>query len=105
MSPRRKSAARREPLGRTTREDESPLGVLGDHCPPLASAAEEPGRAIVPAPEAGPRVGLECPRCGCQHFEVVYTRPLWGGRVQRRRECRHCGRRLTTIERAVSRAP
>lgn len=42
--------------------------------------------------------GLECPRCGCGHFEVVYTRQVAKGRVMRRRECRHCGRRLTTFE-------
>ncbi len=42
--------------------------------------------------------GLECPRCGCRHFEVLYTRPVAGGRIRRRRECRHCGRRITTHE-------
>ena len=42
--------------------------------------------------------GLECPRCGCGHFRVLYTRPASGGRVLRRRECRHCGRRITTYE-------
>jgi len=46
--------------------------------------------------------GLECPRCGCRHFLVVYTRPMPGGRIQRRRECRHCGWRVTTVERVVS---
>ena len=42
--------------------------------------------------------GLECRQCGCRHFHVVYTRAAWGGRIQRRRECRHCGRRMTTWE-------
>jgi len=42
--------------------------------------------------------GLECPRCGCGHFRVLYTRRTWGGRLLRRRECRHCGRRMTTYE-------
>jgi len=42
--------------------------------------------------------GLECPRCGCRHFYVVYTRPATKGRVLRRRECRYCGRRVTTYE-------
>ena len=42
--------------------------------------------------------GLECPGCGCRHMEVLYTRPAWGGRILRRRECRHCGRRVTTYE-------
>jgi len=44
------------------------------------------------------RRGLECPRCGCRHFRVLYTRRAWGGRILRRRECRHCGRRMTTYE-------
>jgi len=42
--------------------------------------------------------GLECPRCGCRHFRVLYTRRAIGGRILRRRECRHCGRRMTTHE-------
>jgi transcriptional regulator NrdR family protein len=44
--------------------------------------------------------GLECRYCGCKHFRVVYTRPTWGGRIMRRRECRLCGKRMTTWERA-----
>ena len=27
------------------------------------------------------------------HFRVLYTRPTWGGRIMRRRECRHCDKR------------
>ena len=45
--------------------------------------------------------GLECPRCGCAHFRVVYTRPLSGNRIVRKRECRHCQRRMLTVEKAV----
>jgi transcriptional regulator NrdR family protein len=45
--------------------------------------------------------GLECRACGCKHFRVIYTRPYRGGGVVRRRECRHCGRRMTTWERAI----
>ena len=44
--------------------------------------------------------GLECPKCGCRHFTVVYTRPGWGGKIKRRRACRNCGRRITTYESA-----
>jgi len=44
------------------------------------------------------RRGLECPRCGCGHFRVLYTRAKPGGKLLRRRECRHCGRRITTYE-------
>ena len=42
--------------------------------------------------------GLECPQCGCGHFRVLYTRRAMGGRLLRRRECRYCGRRITTYE-------
>jgi len=42
--------------------------------------------------------GILCPRCGCTHFRVLYTRAKPGGRIMRRRECRHCGRRVTTWE-------
>ena len=42
--------------------------------------------------------GLHCPECGCRHFRVIYTRPTWGGRILRRRECRHCGQRIMTRE-------
>ena len=47
---------------------------------------------------SGDRRGLECRHCGCKHFRVIYTRPTWGGRIMRRRECRNCGKRLTTWE-------
>jgi transcriptional regulator NrdR family protein len=42
--------------------------------------------------------GLECRACGCRHLLVVYTRRGSGNRLVRRRECRHCGRRMTTWE-------
>lgn len=42
--------------------------------------------------------GLVCSACGCAHFRVLYTRRAWGGRLMRRRECRHCGKRITTYE-------
>jgi len=47
--------------------------------------------------------GLECPRCGCGHFRVLYTRRAWGGRLLRRRECRYCGQRMTTYEQSATR--
>lgn len=43
--------------------------------------------------------GIECPRCGCRHFYVVYTRPR-ADKIVRRKECRHCGKRITTHEQA-----
>jgi len=45
--------------------------------------------------------GLQCRNCGCQRFRVIYTRRAWGRKVVRRRECRQCGERLTTWERAI----
>ena len=45
--------------------------------------------------------GLECRRCGCRHFFVIYTRRASGGRLIRRRECRYCGKRITTSEKQV----
>ena len=59
----------------------------------------EPESNAVQKPEE--QRGIVCPRCGCAHFRVIYTRALWGGRIVRRRECRHCSRRVTTTERAT----
>ena len=42
--------------------------------------------------------GLVCPECQCRHFFVVYVRRVKKQRVMRRRECRNCGRRITTYE-------
>ncbi len=38
--------------------------------------------------------GPECRRCGCRHWLIVCT--LLGGKLVRRGECRHCGRRCAT---------
>lgn len=54
--------------------------------------------------EAKPKIedhGIACPHCGCRKFRVIYTRRGWGGKLVRRRECRECGKRLTTWERAI----
>ena len=50
-------------------------------------------------PHTDDQRGLVCRWCGGKHFRVVYVRPTWGGRIMRRRECRHCGKRMTTWER------
>ena len=54
----------------------------------------------LPEPDDDHR-GLKCRACGCKQFRVIYTRPYRGGGLVRRRECRHCGRRMTTLERVV----
>ena len=48
----------------------------------------------------GQKVGLVCRACGCQHFYVVYLKCLPNGVLMRLRECRHCGKRITTRESA-----
>ncbi|MBL4698182.1 MAG: hypothetical protein JKX70_05045 [Phycisphaerales bacterium] len=44
--------------------------------------------------------GLACPTCGCEHLPVLYTRHRLGS-VRRVRQCRSCGRRIKTTERAM----
>ena len=41
--------------------------------------------------------GVVCPKCGCGHLRVLNTRHSMG-RIVRYRECRHCGKRVTTYE-------
>jgi len=41
--------------------------------------------------------GLECPHCGCKHFEVLHTDRVYGA-IRRRRACRRCGARATSYE-------
>ncbi len=45
--------------------------------------------------------GIVCPSCGCKHFSVIYARPTREGHIRRRRECRNCGRRITTYEHSI----
>jgi transcriptional regulator NrdR family protein len=45
-----------------------------------------------------PDRGIVCPQCGCRHFYTTNTEPLRDGRIRRRKECRHCGRRIVTYE-------
>lgn len=54
--------------------------------------------ATTAMPPKDPAKGLACPRCGCRHLPVVYTRPK-PGHILRVRECRHCGKRMSTRER------
>ena len=45
--------------------------------------------------------GLTCRKCGCKHFRVIYTREHYESSMRRRRECRHCGYRITTLEKPL----
>ncbi|HNO80614.1 MAG TPA: hypothetical protein PKN33_21410 [Phycisphaerae bacterium] len=49
-------------------------------------------------PDPQERRGLACPKCGSNHFFVVYTRRVLGSKIMRSRECKHCGRRVITYE-------
>jgi len=55
-------------------------------------------RIAKPAAETPQPEGLECPACGCRHLPVLYTR-RHPRRIKRVRECRNCGRRVTSFER------
>ena len=46
------------------------------------------------------RDGIECPKCGCRHFDVRWTRHRVGS-VRRRKVCRNCGHRILTGERII----
>jgi transcriptional regulator NrdR family protein len=58
------------------------------------------GRQTKPIPTSGER-GFICLKCGHQGFRVIYTRRAIGRRVNRRRECRKCGWRVTTWEQMI----
>lgn len=57
----------------------------------------EIGNPVHLSPSDPKKLGLACPRCGCQHLPVIYTRRK-PGYILRLRECRHCGRRVRTRE-------
>ena len=50
-----------------------------------------------PTSDACQLQGIECPRCGCRHLPVLYTRHR-NKRTIRFRQCRYCGRRVMTYE-------
>lgn len=49
-----------------------------------------------------PSPGIVCDRCGCRHLPVKFTRRV-GNLMKRSRECRNCGRRVSTVETSVDR--
>ncbi len=60
----------------------------------MACVSVEPSKQAV-NPE--PKRGITCRDCGCAHFWTIYVRKQ-DKRIMRRRECRHCGKRITTSE-------
>lgn len=50
-----------------------------------------------------PEPGLICSRCGCNHFYTLRTLKQTGEQIMRQKECRHCGKRIVTYEKAAFR--
>lgn len=48
-------------------------------------------------PDDAGALGMACPKCGCRHLEVYYTRPMRNGRLRVRR-CRNCRAEIRTRE-------
>jgi hypothetical protein len=67
-----------------------------------ADSARQEGAAVSQDQRATdvPNKGLECSNCGCRHFWTKDKRNE-DGYIRRRRECRNCGKRVTTTERIV----
>lgn len=55
-----------------------------------------------PAAQQRQPSGIRCPQCGCCHFYTTHTEPLRDGRIRRRKQCRHCGRRIVTYEASLA---
>lgn len=43
-------------------------------------------------------VGISCRGCGCKDIRTTKTMRVRDGMIRRYRECRHCGRTMTTHE-------
>ena len=48
---------------------------------------------------------MKCPYCGADGSKVIYTGRATSGAIRRRRECKSCGARFNTFERAVMATP
>jgi hypothetical protein len=99
---------RKRPAPQTeTEESTIPFRFVADPPPLMIPDARpeletvEPS-AVPPLPPPAARQpedrGLECRECGCRDLRVVYTRPMSNRKILRCRECRHCGRRISTTE-------
>ncbi len=51
--------------------------------------------------EGDRKTGLVCRKCGCQHFITIWVGHRPDGMVIRKKECRYCGKPITTKEEAV----
>lgn len=77
---------------------ESPAPTAIEAVPEPEIIADPPAPDLSPPePAESPTLGIMCPKCECRHFEVIYTTRKTHS-IVRRRECRHCGYRITTRE-------
>jgi hypothetical protein len=77
-------------------------GALVPVVPPEQGAPVAPGAPrsnAIGRDQTAPVKGIRCLSCNCAHHFVLETRQVAGGRIMRRRQCRHCGRKVTTVER------
>lgn len=70
--------------------------------PRKSTPAAKPHATNEPPTEAPADLGLRCPDCNCADLRVAYVQHLPRGTTRRVRHCRHCHRRITTIERPTS---
>jgi hypothetical protein len=66
----------------------------------IAELPEPKSLAEFAAEANGSARGIECPGCGCRDFRTRRTNPR-DGRIQREKYCRHCGRKIVTVEKPL----
>lgn len=66
----------------------------------IAELAEPKSLAEMAAEANGDDRGIQCPNCGCRDLRTRRTNPR-DGRIQRVKFCRHCGRKVITVEKAL----
>jgi hypothetical protein len=64
---------------------------------PAKTLAEMAADAHAAAAEAGAYKGIECPNCGCKHWDTRRT-VREEGRIKREKYCRNCGYPMVTFE-------
>lgn len=63
--------------------------------------ADEKGKESMAMHKDPPEGGIRCPKCGCRHAPVLWTRDKVMGRRERQRECWNCHKRFRTYEKLL----
>jgi hypothetical protein len=106
MTARKRSARTKQPPARPQPVEPPEAMELEEDLPADLPAERTAGAGRATMAEAMERRGrdeqgrLACPTCGCHHLPVYYNKHRGGVHI-RVRICRHCGRRVTTWERAI----